>query len=46
LIKASLKTKQEVEADGSDWESVEEDYPHIKVDELKEIEEQLAGMKI
>lgn len=26
LIKASLKSKKEVEEDGSDWDSVEEDY--------------------
>jgi len=44
LIKASLKTKEE--AKDSDWESVEEDYPHIQVDELKNLEEQLAGMQI
>lgn len=46
LIKASLKSKKEVEEDGSDWDSVEEDYPHIRVEDLKTIEDQLAGMNI
>ncbi len=46
LIKASLKTKTEIEEDGSDWDSVEEDYPHIRVEDLKSIEDQLAGMNI
>jgi hypothetical protein len=48
LIKATLKEKHEkgegVDEDG--WDSVEEDFPHIKMDELKDLNEQLAGMKI
>ena len=49
LIKATLKEKGTGQDDGSDedgWESVEEDYPHIKFDDLKDLEKQLAGMKI
>jgi hypothetical protein len=47
LIKAALKTKEEVkEREDEGWESVEEDYPHIQIDDLKSIEQQLAGMKI
>lgn len=47
LIKATLKQKQGEDAGDSDgWESVEEDFPHIKLDELKNLEEQLANMKI
>ena len=45
LFKATLKKKNElVKADGgdseSDWESVEEDYPHVRLEEL------LDGLKI
>ncbi len=47
LIKATLKDKSEVPADEDEgWDSVEEDYPHIKIDELKDLQTQLAGMKI
>lgn len=46
LLKATLKDKNEVEQEDNGWESVEEDYPHIQLDDLKSIEEQLAGMKI
>lgn len=48
LIKATLKSKGE-KGTGSDdegWDSVEEDFPHIKLDDLKDLESQLAGMKI
>lgn len=45
IIKATLKQKKEEDED-SGWESVEEDYPHVKLDELKNLEEQLAGMNI
>jgi hypothetical protein len=47
LIKATLKDKEEKGADDEDgWDSVEEDFPHIKLDDLKNLNEQLAGMKI
>ena len=57
IIKATLKEKKTVTFDGAanqkddgedqdGWESVEEDYPHIKLDELKDLQTQLAGMKI
>ena len=50
LIKATLKEKADKNAakggDDSDWDSVEEDYQHIQPDELKSLEDQLAGMKI
>jgi predicted RNA binding protein YcfA (HicA-like mRNA interferase family) len=40
LIKAALKTKEEVkELEHDGWESVEEDYPHIQIDDLKSIEQ-------
>jgi hypothetical protein len=39
LIKATLKDKSEVPADEDEgWDSVEEDYPHIKIDELKDLQ--------
>jgi hypothetical protein len=37
LIKATLKDKNEDEDSG--WESVEEDYQHIQIDELKNLED-------
>lgn len=48
LIKATLKEKGEKGNDDDDdgWDSVEEDFPHIKLDDLKNLNEQLAGMKI
>ena len=46
LIKATLKAKQENDSDDEGWESVEEDYPHIKLDDLKTLEQKLAGMQI
>lgn len=47
LIKATLKEKGEKDDDDEDgWDSVEEDFPHIKLDDLKNLNEQLAGMKI
>jgi len=50
LIKATLKEKSAAAKDGDDddegWESVEEDYPHIKLDDLKDLATQLAGMNI
>lgn len=46
LIQATLKQKNKDESDEEGWESVEEDYPHIKLDDLKDLEEQLAGMQI
>ena len=42
LFKATLKNKSEYVVEGggdpndSDWESVEEDYPHVKLEELLE----------
>ena len=43
LIKATLKQG----GDDSDGDgSVEGDYPHVKLDELKDLEDQLADMKI
>lgn len=41
LFKATLKDKKELAAEGgneedSDWESVEEDFPHVKLEELLE----------
>ncbi len=50
LIKATLKEKATAkggqgESDSDDG-SIEEDYPHIKLDELKDLAEQLAGMEI
>lgn len=32
MFKATLKKKDE--DDDSDWESVEEDYPHVRLEEL------------
>jgi hypothetical protein len=48
IIKATLKDKNEkgAEDDEDGWDSVEEDFPHIKLNDLKELGEQLAGMKI
>jgi hypothetical protein len=48
IIKATLKDKNEkgAEDDEEGWDSVEEDFPHIKLDDLKDLGEQLAGMKI
>ena len=48
LIKATLKAKGEkgTNSDDEGWDSVEEDFPHIKLDELKDLESQLAGMNI
>ena len=48
IIKATLKDKNEkgAEDDEDGWDSVEEDFPHIKLDDLKKLGEQLAGMKI
>ena len=48
IIKATLKDKNEkgAEDDEEGWDSVEEDFPHIKLNDLKELGEQLAGMKI
>ena len=47
LIKATLKEKGEKGDDDDDGcDSVEEDFPHIKLDDLKNLNEQLAGMKI
>ena len=47
LIKATLKDKDEKGADDDEgWDSVEEDFPHIKLDDLKTLSEQLADMKI
>jgi hypothetical protein len=48
LIKASLKQKSGAaeDCDSEDDGSIEEDFPHIKMDELKSLEEQLAGMQI
>jgi hypothetical protein len=47
LIKATLKEKGEKgDEDDDGWDSVEEDFPHIKLDDLKNLNEQLAGMKI
>ncbi len=50
MIKATLKDKSSAAKEGDDddegWESVEEDYPHIKLDELKDLATQLAGMNI
>lgn len=39
LIQATLKQKNKDESDEEGWESVEEDYPHIKLDDLKDLEE-------
>jgi len=40
LFKATLKDKNELKREGneddSDWESVEEDFPHVKLEELLE----------
>lgn len=48
MIKATLKQKGEKGADDEDdgWDSVEEDFPHIKLDDLKDLASQLEGMKI
>ena len=47
LIKATLKEKNEKgEDDDEGWDSVEEDFPHVKLDELKDLNDQLADMKI
>jgi hypothetical protein len=48
LIKATMREKGEKGEDEDDdgWDSVEEDFPHIKLDDLKTLSEQLAGMKI
>lgn len=47
LIKATLKQKGEGgNRDEDEWESAEEDYPHIQLDDLKSLQDQLAGMKI
>ena len=40
-----MKEKAEGDND-SEWDSVEEDYPHIQLDDLKSLQDQLAGMKI
>lgn len=37
LIKATMKDKQD--DNDSDWESAEEDYQHIQIDELKSLED-------
>lgn len=35
MIKATMKTKQDhKDGEGSDWESAEEDYQHIKLEDL------------
>ncbi len=48
IIKATLKQKGEkgTEEDDEGWDSVEEDFPHIKLDDLKDLASQLEGMKI
>ena len=49
LIKATLKQhsgKEVEENDDDDDGSIEEDYPHVKFDQLKDLEDQLAEMKI
>ena len=38
IIKATLKDKNEKDGgDSEGWESVEEDFPHIKLDDLKDL---------
>ena len=48
IVKATLKQKGEkgTEEDDEGWDSVEEDFPHIKLDDLKDLASQLEGMKI
>ena len=48
IVKATLKQKGEkgTEQDDEGWDSVEEDFPHIKLDDLKDLQTQLAGMQI
>lgn len=47
IIKATLKEKNEKDGGESEgWESVEEDFPHIKLDDLKDLQSQLQGMQI
>lgn len=42
-----MKDKNEkVDDEDEGWDSVEEDFPHVKLDDLKTLNEQLAGMKI
>jgi hypothetical protein len=47
-VKATLKQKGEkgTEEDDEGWDSVEEDFPHIKLDDLKDLASQLEGMNI
>lgn len=48
IVKATLKQKGEKGTEENDegWDSVEEDFPHIQIDDLKELASQLDGMKI
>lgn len=47
IIKATLKDKNDKDGgDSEGWESVEEDFPHIKLDDLKDLQDQLQGMQI
>ncbi len=48
IVKATLKQKGEkgTEEDDEGWDSVEEDFPHIKLDDLKDLASQLEGMNI
>ena len=48
IVKATLKQKGEKGTEENDegWDSVEEDFPHIKIDDLKDLASQLEGMKI
>lgn len=38
--------KEDNDGDDDEWESAEEDVPHIKLEELKSLADQLAGMNI
>lgn len=48
IIKATLKQKGEKggEDDDEGYDSVEEDFPHIKLDDLKDLASQLESMNI
>ncbi|CDW73854.1 UNKNOWN [Stylonychia lemnae] len=44
--KSKMQVKADVNSEDDDDQSIEEDFPHIKVHELKSIEEQLAQINI